>query len=102
MIGDFDIHPVKTRVALLTKMRFCSINKIGDDFIDVHLVLTEPHNDNLCFHRIDNYADRFYVHHIKIYDKADFNSEVKTFMRLAYDIGNRQHIKTKKDSPDGK
>ena len=32
MVGDFDIHPVKTRVALLAKMRFCSINKIGKDF----------------------------------------------------------------------
>ncbi|MGZ3777609.1 MAG: hypothetical protein ACXVI9_08410 [Mucilaginibacter sp.] len=26
-IGLFEIHPVKTRVALLTRMRFCSINK---------------------------------------------------------------------------
>ncbi|MFI5204038.1 MAG: hypothetical protein ACHQF2_06030, partial [Flavobacteriales bacterium] len=32
-VGPFDIHPVKTRVALLTKMRFCSINKIGADYI---------------------------------------------------------------------
>jgi len=101
MVGDFGIHPVTTRVALLTKMRFCSINKVGKDFIDVHFVLTKPYTDNLCFHRIDNLADRFFVHHIKIYDKADINSEVKKFMRLAYDIGNRQHIKTKKDSQGG-
>src|SRR5262245_3508831 len=36
-IGNFELHPVKTRVALLTKMRFCSINRVGEDFIDLHL-----------------------------------------------------------------
>ncbi len=92
-IGNFDIHPVKTRVALLTKIRFCSINKIGKNFIDVHLVLTESYNDNRCFHRIDNLSDRFFVHHIKIYNKEDINSEVKKYMQLAYDTGNRKHIK---------
>lgn len=34
-IGVFDLHPVKTRVALLTKMRFCAVNKIASDHIDV-------------------------------------------------------------------
>src|SRR5262245_19271912 len=62
-IGDFELHPVKTRIALLTKMRFCSVNKIGMDFIDVHFVLTEPHYDNLCFYKIENLANRFFLHH---------------------------------------
>ena len=95
-IGEFELHPVKTRVALLTKMRFCSINKLGKDFIDVHFVLTKPYEDNLCFYRIENLADRFFVHHLKIYNKADINSEVKKFMELAYDTGKRKHIEDKK------
>lgn len=28
-IGNYELHPVKTRVALLTKMRFASVNKLG-------------------------------------------------------------------------
>jgi hypothetical protein len=95
-IGDFELHPVKTRVALLTKMRFCAINKLGKDFMDVHFVFTKPYNDNSCFLRIDNLADRFFIHHLKVYDKADINSEVKKYMKLAYDIGNRKHIEGKK------
>ena len=94
-IGDLDIHPVKTRVALLTKMRFCSINKIGVDYIDVHLVFTNPYNDNLCFYKIENLANRFFVHHFKIYTKADINAEVRKYMKLAYEIGNRKHIEEK-------
>jgi hypothetical protein len=95
-VGDLEIHPVKTRIALLTKMRFCSINKIGKDFIDVHFVLTQPYNGNLSFHRIDNLAGRFFVHHIKIYKRGEINNEVKKVMKLAYDVGNREHIKSKK------
>jgi hypothetical protein len=94
-IGKFDLHPVKTRVTLLTKIRFCSINKIGEDFIDVHFVLTRRYNDSSCFHRIDNLANRFFVHHLKIRNKSDVTSEVRRFMRLAYDVGNRKHIASK-------
>ena len=77
-------------------MRFCSINKIGKDFIDIHFVLTQPYNGNLLFYRIDNLADRFFVHHIKIYKREDINAQVKKVMNLAYNIGNREHIKSKK------
>lgn len=95
-IGDLAIHPVKTRIALLTKMRFCSINKIGADYIDVHLVFTQACSDNLCFYKIDNLDNRFFVHHLKIYKKADINKEVRKYMKLAYETGNRKHIEDKK------
>lgn len=95
-IGPFEVHPVKTRVALLTKMRFCSVNKIGADYIDVHLVLTRPYPDNHCFYKIDNLSDRFFVHHLKIYRESDIHEEVKRYMKLAYAIGNREHISTGK------
>jgi hypothetical protein len=95
-VGDFEFHPVKTRIALLTKMRFCSINKIGQDFIDVHFVLTKRYNGNLFFYRIDNLGERFFVHHIRFYKRDEINVEVKKIMKLAYHIGNREHIKSKK------
>ncbi len=90
-IGPFELHPVKTRVALLTKMRFCSINKLGDDYLNVHLVLTAPHKHS-SFFKIDNLANRFYVHHLRIHHKTDINPDVKKFMKLAYQVGNRKHV----------
>jgi hypothetical protein len=95
-IGPFELHPVKTRVALLTKMRFCSINKVGKDFLDVHFVLTSPFDDNNCFYRIENLGDRFFVHHLKMNDRKDLNPEVKKFMKLAYAVGNREHVADRK------
>ncbi len=91
-IGSFDLHPVKTRVALLTQMRFCAINKVGEDFIDAHLVLVRPYNRAKCFRRIDNLGNRFFIHHLRIRNKSDVNSEVIKYMRLALEVGNRKHI----------
>jgi len=81
-------------------MRFCSINKIGKDYLVIHLVLTAPHNNDSCFYRIDNLANRFFVHHMKIYSREDITDELRGYMKLAFDIGNREHIKPSKQSKD--
>jgi len=94
-IGHFELHPVKTRVALLTKMRFCSVNEIGVNYIDFHLVLTTPFRDASCFYKIDNLADRFFVHHARFCEKEDTTDELKKYMVMAYKIGNRAHVKDK-------
>ena len=94
-IGPFELHPVKTRVALLTKMRFCSVNKIGENYMDIHLVLTQLINNASCFYKIDNLANRFFVHHCRIYDKYDITDELRKYMAMAYEVGNRKHVATK-------
>jgi hypothetical protein len=94
-IGAFELHPVKTRVALLTKMRFCSVNKIGTNYIDIHLVLTQFFENTLCFYKIDNLANRFFVHHARLYDRSDINDELRKYMKMAYEVGDRAHVTTK-------
>jgi hypothetical protein len=94
-IGSFDLHPVKTRVALLTQMRFCSVNKIGPDHIAIHLVLTQLFDDTACFYKIDNLANRFFVHHARLYNKDDITTELKKYMAMAYEVGNRAHVTIK-------
>jgi hypothetical protein len=91
-IGAFELHPVKTRVALLTKMRFCSINRLGKNFMSGHLILTASHNRS-CFYKIDNLQNRFFVHHFKLRNKEELNDDLKTCMKEAYDVGQRKHIR---------
>jgi hypothetical protein len=91
-IGDYELHPVKTRVALVKKMRFCAINKLGRDFIAVHLVLTELHDSDRFF-KVENLANRFFVHHVRIFSNTEIDPELKKFMKLAYAVGDRQHVK---------
>ncbi len=91
-IGEYEIHPVKTRVALLVLMRFASINKLGPDFIDGHLVLVEKKDDPSIFYKINNLNNRWYVHHFRIYDSKDINGVFKKYMQLAYKVGLREHV----------
>jgi hypothetical protein len=84
--------------ALLTKMRFCSINKIGTNYIDIHLVLIQPFENSLCFYKVDHLANRFFIHHCRIYNKEDITDELIKYMMMAYEVGNRMHVATKKAS----
>ena len=94
--GPYELHPVKTRVALLTQMRFASINKLGEDYLDGHLVLTESHEHAGLFYKIDNLNNRFFVHHFRIYEENEINKTFEKYMALAYKVGQREHVKTKK------
>ncbi len=77
-------------------MRFASINRLGKDFLDGHLVFTEPYNETLCFHRIEVVTKNAVVHHFKLYDKSELTDELKMYMRMAYQIGTRKHLDRKK------
>jgi hypothetical protein len=79
-------------------MRFCSVNKIGADYIDIHLVLTSLFENTLCFYKIDNLADRFFVHHARLYHQNDITDELKEYMAMAYEVGNRAHVQLRKTS----
>ncbi len=92
-IGTFKLHPVKTRIALMTKMRFCSINSIGPDYLAGHLVLRQSYANNHCFYKIDNLADKFFIHYFRIHTKKDITSELKRHMRLAYAVGERKRLR---------
>jgi Domain of unknown function (DUF5655) len=92
-IGPFDLHPAKTRVALVAKIRFASINKIGKDFIRGRLLFNKPYENAGCFYKIEPLVEiNYYVHHFQLRHKEDINNEFKKYMRLAYDIGQRKHI----------
>lgn len=96
--GDFEIHPAKTRVALVGKMRFCAINRLGKDFLDGHLVLPERHAHTVCFYKIDQFGDRAFVHHFRLYSKDDITEELLKYLKKAYDVGQRRHLRTTKNT----
>lgn len=98
LCGSYEIHPVKTRVALLTQMRFASINKLGDDYLDGHFVLTESYESDPIFRKVDNLNDRFFVHHFRIHDASELNRSFMRYMKLAYGVGKREHIRPRRQT----
>jgi len=92
-IGPFELHPVKTRVALLRQIRFAAINKVGTDYLDGHFVLTFRLPDGSLIYKIDNLNGRYFVHHFRVRQPKDIQGELRKHMKLAYDVGTRKHIR---------
>jgi len=95
-IGPFDLHPAKTRVAFVAKIRFSGVSKIGKDFIDGTFLFVKPFDEASCFYKIERIPTTdYYIHHFRLKSKKDINSEFKKYMRLAYAVGQREHLKKK-------
>ena len=94
-IGNIILHPVKTRIAFMVKVRFSGVNKIGKDFIEGAFWLKEKIQSPKFF-RIEHISSNDYIHRFRISDETDIDVEFRKYMKAAYDIGERKHIEEKK------
>lgn len=91
-IGDFVLHPAKSRIAFAAKTRFGYIHRLGKNFLDVSLTFNKPYRENLCFYRIGEVpGGKIFQHYLRIFSKGDINDEVKKFMQLALESGNKSN-----------
>ena len=87
-IGEFVLHPAKSRIAFAATIRFGYIHRLGKDFVDVALTFNEAHNNNLCFYRIGEVpGGKYFQHYLRILQKEDVNDEVRNYMKLALESG---------------
>jgi hypothetical protein len=99
-IGKFDLHPAKTRLAFVAKIRFAGVTKIGKDYIQCGLLFDRLYNDE-CFYQIEKIPParpggrEYFANRFRLYKKSDLTPKLKKYMRMAYDIGLRKHIKKK-------
>jgi len=85
-IGTVSVEPSKTMIAVATKKKgIAYVTQLGKNFIHIVFVFRIPHADNLCFQKIvQAYGKNRFNHHCRIFFKEDINSEVRKFMKLAY------------------
>jgi len=89
-IGDITVHPTKSMIAFAAKTRIAYITRLGKDFIDVTFPFDKPYNENLCFHKIAQVpGQNQFNHHFRMYRNEDVNEEVMAFMKLAYEMGDK-------------
>ena len=92
-IGGFILHPAKSRIGFAAKIRFGYISRVGKDFIDIALTFNKAYKNNLCFYRIGEVpGGKIYQHYLRLEYKDDINEEVKKFMRMALQAGNKEII----------
>jgi hypothetical protein len=92
--GPFEVAPAKTRVAFMAAVRFASVNRIGNDFIDVHFVLPRA-IDGPRFRKVEHLGT-LHVHHLRLRDRRDCDRELAHWLRQSYrEYGQRGWLTTK-------
>jgi hypothetical protein len=93
-IGHFMLHIIKSRIALMVLVRFSGINKLGKDYIEGAFWLKEK-IESQKFYKIEFIPKDNFIHRFRIYNETDIDDEFKKYMKMAYDVGQRKHIKNK-------
>ena len=89
-IGKVQAIPAKTMIGIATeRKRIAYVTRVGRDFIHVVFPFTESYQNNLCFEKIAQVPGdtKQFNHHLRLYQREDINAEVRSFMKLAYDLG---------------
>jgi len=94
MCGPIHIVPAKTRIGFQVRMIFAAINKIGDECLDLHLVLARRIEDPR-FRRIESLGPRCHVHHLRICAVTDFDDPLQAWIGEAYRVGEQKHLQAK-------
>ena len=87
--GNVKLHPVKTSVSIMDKVRFARINRVKRNSIVCHLWLKERVESSKFF-RIEKLLPNDYIHHFEITDESFVDDEFRRYMKMAYDLGRRK------------
>ena len=87
-MGNFVLHPARSRIAFASRIRFGYIHRLGKNFVDVVLTFNKPYYDNLCFYRIGEVpGGKIFQHYLRFFNPEDLNKEVRMYMKMALDSG---------------
>lgn len=89
--GPIKIAPAKTRVGFQVRMIFAAVNKLNDQGLEAHVVLSRR-LDSPRFRRIETMTPKCYVHHFRIQSVRELDDEVKNWLREAYQVGTQEHL----------
>ena len=98
--GPVQIAPAKTRIGFQVRMIFAAVNKLSEQGLEAHVVLTRRLRHSR-FTRIETMTSKCHVHHFRIESLSEFDDEVKSWLREAYQVGTQEHL-SRAQSPKGK
>ena len=90
--GPVRVAPAKTRIGFQVRMIFAAVNKLNDQGLQAHVVLSRR-RDSPRFTRIDTMTPRCYVHNFRINSLSELDDEVRSWLQEAYQVGTQEHLK---------
>lgn len=89
--GPVLIAPAKTRIGFQVRMIFAAVNKLSDQGLEAHVVLTRRLRTPR-FRRIETLTPKCHVHHFRIESLNELDDEVRDWLREAYEVGTQKHL----------
>ena len=89
--GAVTFAPALTRVGLQARMIFASVNRLSDDSLDAHVVLSRR-LEHPRFYKIESISPRNHVHHFRIHQVAEIDADVRAWLQEAYAVGEQRHL----------
>lgn len=90
-LGDIQIRPTKSAIALSVDVRLGHIHRLGKNFVDVVFYFDKPYEDNLCFYKIANVPGSTQNnHYFRMMNEEDINEEVVKYMKMAVKAATRK------------
>ena len=85
-VGKITIQPAKTMIGIANDhKRIAYVTQLGKNFLHVVFPFKQPYPENLCFQKIAQVpGEQQFNHHFRMMLPADVNTELKKFMKLAY------------------
>ena len=89
--GPVQVAPAKTRIGFQVRMIFAAVNKLSDQALEAHVVLTRRLQAPR-FTRIETMTSRCYVHHFRVESLSELDDEVRSWLTEAYQVGTQKHL----------
>jgi Domain of unknown function (DUF5655) len=81
--GPYEVAPAKTRVAFMGRVRFAGVERVSERGMSVAFGLPRR-LDSPRIRKVDVYPPSWYVHHLRISEPDELDSEVLGWLKESY------------------
>ncbi len=86
-VGDVLVAPAKTRIGFQNRRIFAAVNRIGEHYLDIHIVTASPiHSERI--RRIEQLSPECSVNHLRVKHEQELDAEQTEWLRRGYEWGN--------------
>jgi Domain of unknown function (DUF5655) len=90
--GPVRVHPVKTRIAFISRMSFAGA-VLRNDRLDVHFILARALRSSR-FRSVERYGPRDVGHYLSIRSPDELDDELRGWLEEAAAVGRQEHLAT--------
>jgi hypothetical protein len=86
-MGEVLVAPAKTRIGFQNRRIFAAVNRIGENYLDIHIVTAAPIQSERV-RRIEQLSPECSVNYLRVGHEEDLDGELREWLMGGYEWGN--------------